>query len=249
MIHRSFAAGVVTMALVGSPLGAWAQNPPPDAPSTALPPDPPAATAPQAAPSSVPEAPLAAPPPASAAPRPYLYPSPYWRYPYPAAPAAPTARYWYGWQTLLVMGGSTVLSLVSTVGDGRVAMVTVPLAIGGFTLGGPIVHWAQGNIGKGFISLGMNVGGAVLGAATGAVAICAPGGCAGEFGPLLGFLFGAIGGGLGLLAANIVDVSVLSYREHRPARPAPVVGWRPSSLVPTLAVQKDRMSFGLQGTF
>ena len=254
MIHRSFAAGVVAMALIGSPLGAGAQEPSTDAPSVAVPPAPPAATAPQAGPSSVPEAPSAAPPPVSAAPQPYLYPSPYspspyWRYPYPDAPAAPTTRYWYGWQTLLVMGGATVLSLVSPVDSGRAASVTVPLALGGFTLGGPIVHWANGNIARGFISLGMNVGGAALGAVTGAVVICAPTGCGGEFGPLLGLMFAAIGGGIGLLAANIVDVSVLSYNEHAPARPAPVMGWRPASLVPTLDLQKERFSFGLRGTF
>jgi hypothetical protein len=147
------------------------------------------------------------------------------------------------------MGGSTVVSVLSPIDGGRAAMVTAPLAIGGFTLGGPIVHWAHGNIGKGFISLGMNVGGAALGAGTTAAVVCAPVGCNSEGGALLGFLAGMVGGGIGLLAANIVDVSVLSYGEHAPPRPAPVVGWRPISLVPTIDIQKERFSFGLRGTF
>jgi hypothetical protein len=253
MNYRSIASGVVTLTLLGSPLGAWAQKPPPDAPSAAVPPAPPAASAPQAgATSGAPEAPL------TARPLPGVGPSPYpYRYPYPytAEPAQLSVRYWYGWQTLTVMGGSTLISVISAAfaakdGGGNAHLeITIPLAISGFMLGGPIVHWAHGNIGKGFISFGMNVGGPLLVGATAAAATCATGACRGMFGGLAAILPGFIGGGIGLLAANIVDVTVLSYDERRPPRATPVVGWRPISLVPTLELGKERMALGLKGIF
>ena len=164
-----------------------------------------------------------------------------------ASTAASSVRYWYGGQTLVLMGASTMSIGLSFVGNGRAAMVTVPLSVGLSTLGPPIVHWAHGNVGKGFMSLGMNIGGIALGAVTTAAIGCAGRSCVSRYmdGHLI---YGVLGGGLGLFAANIVDVAVLSYGKRKPARDINV-GWRPSFVVPTLAVQKEGVSLGLQGAF
>jgi hypothetical protein len=55
---------------------------------------------------------------------------------------------WYGWQTLLVDGGTVAATLATQ----------EPLVyLGGMTLGSPIVHWAHGNVLQGFASLGVRV--------------------------------------------------------------------------------------------
>lgn len=223
---------------------------------------------PPAAPTA-PAAPVAiapAPPPYVHAPRPpeggapllqyphYVYVPGVWAPPTPGIPGAPSKRDWYGWQTLLVFGGSVTVGLVSGFGGGASgsgAAVVAGSAIGGAgaVFGGPIVHWAHGNIGKGFGALGLNVGAPVVGAGLGLGTACATGGCK-RFDGGISIFFGlVVGGGVGLLAAMVVDVSVLSYDSKTPVassafKKAP--GW---TILPDLHISKEKTTFGVMGVF
>jgi len=66
----------------------------------------------------------------------------------------PTARRWYGYQVLL----SDVASL--TIGAIAVSEESVPAGIVsgvGWTFGAPIIHWAHGRTGAGFLSLALRI--------------------------------------------------------------------------------------------
>lgn len=111
-----------------------------------------------------------------------------------------TERVWYGWQTLVVDGIALTapFALASAGAESEVAANTFLL---GYALGGPAVHFAHGNVGRGFGSFGLRVGLPLGGAAVGALATsragcdyCALGGA------VLG-TFGGIGGAIALDAA------------------------------------------------
>lgn len=158
------------------------------------------------------------------------------------APAAP-ASLWYGWQILLVAGGSVAvggtLAVVSRPGDGAV------VAGLGFVLGGPLAHWSHGHAGRGFASLGINLGLPLLLGWVGGGIACGVGSCGGgglvPEGALAG---GAIGGTLGILGALAIDVAALAYDEPAPRRAA--ARW---SIAPDLRLSADRGTAGIQGWF
>jgi hypothetical protein len=191
-------------------------------------------------------------------PYPY-YPYPYYPYPYtyrspspPPEPSGAANRTWYGWQTLIVDGVSAVfwvIGFAALSGDvePRVLAMGIPFGTAGFTLGGPIVHWANGNVGKGFMSFGINVGAFALTSVLVGGVWCAAGGCSDEEGYLDGIGPGLMGGGIGLVAATIVDLSVLAYRPRR--TPSDALPRRPTALLPTLDIRRARASVGLMGTF
>ena len=71
-----------------------------------------------------------------------------------ASDGARPERYWYGWQSLLVDGASLALFIPGALTKQDPVWLSALLV---FSLGGPIVHWAHGNIGRGFGSLGIRV--------------------------------------------------------------------------------------------
>jgi hypothetical protein len=169
--------------------------------------------------------------------------------PRPAESSVETVRYWYGWQTLTSLGVSSTF-LVLSFPVTSAAGVTLPLALGGAVLGGPIVHWANGNVGKGFISLGMNVGAGALGAVIGAGLWCREGGCRGHVGGWEGLGASMIGAGIGVVVSNIVDASALAYGRRRVRLDETATPTRPAiALLPTLDIQQGRASAGVMGTF
>jgi hypothetical protein len=138
-------------------------------------------------------------------------------------------RVWYGWQTLLVDAASFALPLGAAAAsvDGGQAGNAFAL---GYMLGGPVVHFAHGNVGRGFGSLGLRVGVPLAGAVAGA-AVTSRSGCDYcAFG-------GAIVGGIAVIGGAIaLDASLLAYdREPRTVSVALVPGradqGTPSSLV------------------
>ncbi|MDI1484676.1 hypothetical protein [Polyangium sp. y55x31] len=172
-------ASLAFVALGGS--GALAAPPLPPAPSS--PPPPPAATAaaPDAAPAPTPAAdstpapapdsapappPLAAPPPAppGAMPPPWmwrpppqsnvLYPG--WRLEEDLPPGETDKPKWYGWQSLIGIIPSHGLALLGSFDNDTQFLLVVGAM--GHALTSPIVHWVHGNAGRGFLSLGLNVG-------------------------------------------------------------------------------------------
>lgn len=166
----------------------------------------------------------------------------------------PTKRVWYGWQTLIILGASATLGTVTGVSGAATradGLAFVGMGIGGVgaLFGGPIVHWAHGNTGKGFGALGLNLGVPVVSGGIGVAVACGAGGCSGSssgFGAFFGLL---IGGSLGLLGSMIIDVTALAYEDNVPvaataSRKAP--GW---TLVPDLKITREKTTFGFAGVF
>ncbi len=164
----------------------------------------------------------------------------------------PSTRVWYGWQTLLVFGGSLGVGLIGGIVGGAsnsdaLLFGGLSLGGGGFLLGGPVTHWVHGNVAKGFESLGLNFGMPVVGGGLGAGIVCISAGCDADQGIDI-FLGVVVGASLGLIASMIVDVSVLSYG-NEPAKPvvsrrAP--GWK---IVPDLKITHEKTTFGFAGVF
>jgi hypothetical protein len=143
-------------------------------------------------------------------------------------------KVWYGWQTLITDGAAlAVLTAANTSAQqGNSAEGIAALAGATFLLGGPIVHWANGQTGRGFASLGIRAGT-----------------------PVAGFLILADGienrsvfrAGLGvsLLIAWIpgaiaIDAAVLARKEVPASR---------VSVAPLVAPTRGGGTFGLGGTF
>jgi hypothetical protein len=173
----------------------------------------------------------------------------------PGSPELAPKRRWYGWQTLLIVGASTTVGLAVGVGggaaarSGTVAVVGMGLGGAGLLFGGPIVHWAHGHVARGFGSLGINLGMPVVGAGLGVAVACAGGGCSGQSNGFAIFFGPLIGGGLGSIAAVIVDVSVLSREpvEERPSTASRAT--RQWTLVPDLDITPRKTTFGVAGVF
>ncbi len=172
----------------------------------------------------------------------------------PWIPAPTRHRVWYGWQNLLIYGTTLTAGLAAVVGGGF--SNSTPLFIaGGFAggtgtlFGGPIIHWAHGHTGKGFAVLGINVGATLVSAGAGIGVGCAAGGCRGSSSGVGIFLGTSFGGAAGLLAAMIIDVTVLSYEETEAVGPrlskrSP--GW---TILPDLKITRDVTTFGVAGIF
>jgi len=103
--------------------------------------------------------------------------------------------------TLLVAAGS---SNSSTSGTAELAVA----GLLGYGFGAPIVHWAHGNAGKGFGSLGIRAGAFTLFVA-GAVS------CSESHSDSGGGCILALVGALGLVAAIPIDAAVLAYDDPK----------------------------------
>jgi hypothetical protein len=186
---------------------------PPPGPGATPPPQP--GAVPPPGPGATPPGPGAPPPwsgvtntpPGGAAPQPYYYPyapQPYYGPggPPPAwvpRPAVKTKTVWYGWQTLIGVVGSDVITLLGAYG-GLEPLYYIGVA--GHVFTGPIVHWSHGHVGKGFIALGLNVGAPVAGGGLGLL-IGGTGGWGGLFGAILL-------GGIGYVLGPTLDMAILS---------------------------------------
>lgn len=119
-------------------------------------------------------------------------------------------RQWYGKNMIitdltalgLFLGGAAMLGNSSDLGAGLMV-----LGAGTYALGGPIVHFSEGQVGRGFASLGLRVVGPVATGLTGAfIGAAASSGCGDDWCGLEG---AAIGGLIGftsaIIAAPIID--------------------------------------------
>lgn len=268
-IMRIFSARNATVSLlsVGMFLGAATasaqETPPPLPPPTAPAASPPPVVAPVAAPVAAPIAP------ASPA---YVIPegcvegkdaagSPLIYCPRPAdAPVVQpaTKREWYGWQVLLVDAGSILVMI-----GGAAAQSGAVAGTGGLIyLGGPaVVHWAHGNVAKGFGSMGLRLGapfaGALLGFGVGAASCSSDRTSCAAVGAGLGFLGGYLAGiavDAGLLAYEDVKAETPAPAQSGARAPAPRVAKAPKAstsvtVLPSAAVTPQGGSVGLVGTF
>ncbi|WP_437974892.1 hypothetical protein WMF11_42890 [Sorangium sp. So ce295] len=229
-------------------------------PAPAAPPSGPAAAPPAPAPGGAAAAPLQPPtapgdegaPPAGVAPtgapqapaRWTTSPGPWQPGSAPGRERSEPKRSWYGWQHLLVLSGTVVLWPLAATTENEVFGL---MAAGSVALGGPVTHWANGHLGMGFVSLGLNagctLGGGLIGAAIGSASD------ASDWGGLAGLF---IGGGLGLITANIIDVALLEYEEQPTAAETyEYIRLRPPRLrlAPHVALAQGGTTFGLRGAF
>ena len=155
----------------------------------------------------------------------------------PAAPAAVpgsaqppssslhTVSHWYGWQTLTTDGASILMSVVAlnslSGSDSGTANALGLLSVGTFVAGGPIVHFAHGNVGKGLGSLALRVGLPILSGVVGSAVERTQ--CSG--GDFCGVGGAFIGGLAGIAGTIVIDSTVLGY-ERVPERASswPIVG-------------------------
>jgi hypothetical protein len=152
----------------------------------------------------------------------------------------------YGWHVVAADGTSLVLAGVGGLSQSvGVAM----MGLAGYVLASPIVHWAHGNVGTGFASLGLRLavplGATFLGALLGwGLSYSVSGGCRGDFGCLGGF---AVGGGIGFLAglSGTTMIDALVFAKER-VEDAPKTGVR---WVPSFSVEKGGGRLTLGGTF
>jgi hypothetical protein len=157
-------------------------------------------------------------------------------------------RYWYGWQTLIVDGVAIVTGLAASVSLPLYYMTGIPAGTGGLVFGGPIVHWAHGNVGKGFGALGIITATALIGGGVGVGVGCAVKvfeSCTGEdagLSRLIGFMIGLP---FGAAIGAAIDVSVLAYGTREVAAPPGRIG----TLLPMLDVRRDRAVLGVGAAF
>ncbi len=125
----------------------------------------------------------------------------------PTLARKPRSR-WYGWQTLITDGASLAM-LMGGASANDSAGTWVALSGLTYALGGPIVHWAHGNGGKGAASLGLRLGLPVgLGLLGYACGSAISGGK--DYGAAV---FGALGFVVGFPAAMAIDSAALARED------------------------------------
>jgi hypothetical protein len=162
----------------------------------------------------------------------------------------PKPGHWYGYQTLGVdLGALALLALSVQSESGGLALAS----LGTYVVGPPIVHFAHGNIGKGFGDLGLRLGLPVGGALVGVGFACVLGGCGGhgDFAGYAAAFGGLVGGASGGVAAMIIDWALLSREPSRqaPREPRDAGARRPVTLTPSVAVPPSGGALGLGGVF
>jgi hypothetical protein len=123
-------------------------------------------------------------------------------------------RRWYGWQTLIADGASTLLLLSSAAGDDEASETLVTMGLVGYEFAPGIVHFAHGNTGRGFGSFGLRLGMPLAGAFVGASAAS---GCDGFLCEAGGAAIGAL---VGMAGAIAIDAAVFAYDYPHPKRDA-----------------------------
>ena len=172
-------------------------------------------------------------------PPPWAYgPYPGWRLEEDVKASETPTRQWYGGKTLLGLIPSDVVFFLgymlafSSRKTEDLGVGMVGLGVAGHCLAAPIVHWVHGNVGRGFLSLGLNMGLPFVGAAI------ADGLDMGDLTvPLVV---------LSVIAWPVVDIAVLSYEEPAPKR-------KRTSAMPSFTVlpmvDRDRQGLSLVGQF
>jgi hypothetical protein len=160
-----------------------------------------------------------------------------------AEPPPATTHVWYGWQTLLVDAASFSLMAAGAGNDNSPLLYA---GVGGYALGGPAVHIANGESGRAALSLGVRIVLPAIGAAIGYASYRQPSKPDWfDFGP--GFdaaIFGVVGG----LAACVIDAAAIAH--HRVAADPPPPPQSGVSVTPSVAVEPHGGArAGLVGTF
>ena len=151
--------------------------------------------------------------------------------------ASPAPRPWYGYQTLAADGLSLLVALGGLRADTGVVST---IGMGGFALGGPIIHLVHHNYLAAGGSLALRVGAPFLFGFVGSqMENCGP-----NSGWFCGVAGAVIGGSLGILTASIIDAAVLAHEPEEAYATAP-------SLLPSvgLSFAHNQPALSLGGHF
>jgi hypothetical protein len=221
-------------AVLGAPRPAFAQ---PSAES------PPAGRSAEPEPSAPESAPVAAPPTSVGEPQQHVAAQqqrPSQRFGWTSIAAAPSdaspprATRWYGAYTLATDGAALGLALGGAALD-RNGEALLAASVGGYLLGGPIVHLAHGNPGRSLLSLGTRAGLPVVLAFAG-VAVA---GCGEGDGDFCGYGQALLGFGVGMVGAVVIDAAAIARDEVEPT----------PALAPALSVSRQAAWLGATGVF
>ena len=134
------------------------------------------------------------------------------------APDEVQAREWYGLPTLVIDVAALGVFVGGVLAADHHSDASGPLVLaglGGYVVGGPIVHLTQHRVGMMFASLGLRVGAPLAGMGFGAIvggvyysSTCHTDGC-GLVGMALGAAWGLLGG---LLVGSVVDITALARK-------------------------------------
>jgi hypothetical protein len=157
----------------------------------------------------------------------------------PPAPQRLESR-WYGWQTLTTDGAAIALLVGTQLASGGAPpgpLETTGYALGtlSYVFGGPIVHFAHRNPGRGFASFALRVPAPIITglAAMGVYCGLEPG----EYCGLIGVPFA----GAAILAAIAIDAAVFGYDEV----PVDRAETRSFRMLPLVSVTRHGASLGL----
>jgi hypothetical protein len=173
-------------------------------------------------------------------------------------PSVDEGSTWYGYQTLATDGVAVAMGLGSAAsGPSRSATVFGTGAVLTYGLGGPIVHFAHGEIGRGFGDLGIRVGAPVVLGLAGALlgGLTAPSSSEPGKSFANGYVGVAEGAEIGLLAgavtASAIDAILLAHDDARAPAPStpPAARMAPGVSVARESRGGGRATLGLSGTF
>ena len=156
---------------------------------------------------------------------------------------ATSGHRWYGWQTLLADATAALVGIGGYLGQRD---VDVPMVVAGgvYALGAPVVHWAHGNTGRGFGSLGLRlllpVGGALLALVATSGQPC---------GHDCGLGDAAVGAVVGMAAASAIDASALAWEDAGARASDPEPRAEPGDPEVFLALDVRRGTVGIGGRF
>ncbi len=167
--------------------------------------------------------------------------------PPPASPDATDSRSdWYGYQTLIADGvAGAGLVLTATVGGSSRSEAAAPSLLVGtlasYALGAPIVHFANGEAGRGLASFAVRLAAPSVGAGLGFAAAsgCSRNGEAMNFCPLGGLVVGV---GVGMAVASVVDASALAWKPAKKTE-------EKASIAPDLSITPQGATIGATGRF
>ena len=172
----------------------------------------------------------------NAPPPPPLSPAPAFVEPLPKPPMES-----YAAASWAVFGGSVALTATYAFSNG-LTVVPGTLGLTGLVFGGPIVHWVNGRVGHGFVVLGVNLAASAVGFGLGLGIACSSRCGGGDFGALGALFVGFIGGGVGLLTANVVNAAAFSERPVPPRRHG-------VAFAPLIDAGPGRLALGVGGVF
>jgi hypothetical protein len=151
----------------------------------------------------------------------------------PATSPPAASSQWYGWQILL--SDAAVFSFAGLTHNASVAY--------GWVGGGAIVHLGHGNVGRGLASAALRAGLPIIGLALGAASAS---GCTGDW---CGLGEVVVGGAIGMVSAELIDVALLAHDSAPSPAAARAAQRSPVEVSPVVRAGRSGLGLDLVGRF